>query len=205
MKIEEIFATVVDPNMSCDIEEWRDIAGFEGYYQVSNYGKVKSLPRQRRGRGEGFRTTPMKVIKPIRVGDYWGVCLCNCGKPVKRYIHRLVAEAFIPKLDGRNEVNHKDGNKHNNFYGNLEWCTHSANNLHAFRIGLHKPAQPTNRKKVSITFLNGREIICESIESAAKMLMVCSSTISRGCSGKIKRVKNCKVSFYEEDKCSNLI
>ena len=185
------------------IEEWRDIAGFEGLYQVSNLGRVKSLSRQRKGRGKGFRTTPTKIIKPIRIGNYLGMCLCNCSKPTKRYLHRLVAETFIPKLENRNEINHIDGNKHNNFLGNLEWCTHSENNLHAFRIGLHKPTLPTNKKKVLITFLDGREIICESIEAAAKILMVCGSTISRGSSGKIKRVKNCKVSLYEEDKCNN--
>lgn len=184
-------------------EEWRDVKGFEGLYQVSNLGRVKSLPMQRKGRGTGFHTTPLKVLKPIRIGNYLGVCLCDCLKRKKIYIHRLVAGTFITAIDGKKEINHIDGDKYNNTVSNLEWCTHIENNLHAFRIGLHKPAEPTNKKNVVITFVDGKETICASIEEAAKLLMVCSSTISRGCSGRIKRVKNCKVNFYEEDKCND--
>lgn len=183
-------------------EEWRDIADFEGLYQVSNFGRIKSLSRQRIGRGVGFRTTPQGILKPIKVGAYLGVSLCNCSKPQKRYVHRVVAEAFLPKVEGKNEINHKDGNKHNNYLSNLEWCNRSENGKHAFVMGLHKPVTPKNKKKVCLIDTTGNKVVFDSIAEAAKHLGVCESSISRACKGVIKQVKQTKVCFYE-DKCNN--
>ena len=184
-------------------EEWRDVVGYEGLYQVSNLGRVKSLPRQRKGRGVGFRTTPLKVLKPIKIGDYLGICLCDCDKRRKIYIHRLVAETFIPNLDGKSEINHIDGDKYNNNVTNLEWCTHSENGLHAFRLGLHKPAIPKNKKMVCIAYPDGSTQICDSIEDASKILGVCASSVSRGIS-RPNKIKGCKLEIYES-KCSNAL
>ena len=108
-------------------EVWKEIPGFEGLYQVSNLGRVKSLPRQRKGRGKGFRTTPEKVLTPIRVGDYLGVQLCDLERVEKRYVHRLVAQSFLENMEGKREVNHIDEDKANNRVSNLEWCDHRYN------------------------------------------------------------------------------
>lgn len=99
------------------IEEiWKPIAGFEGLYEVSNYGRVKSLTRYK------------KVIKPIIMNSgYYQYQLWHNGKCRVASGHRLVAQAFIPNPDNKPFVNHKDENKLNNFVENLEWVTHVEN------------------------------------------------------------------------------
>ena len=106
-------------------EIWKDVKGYEGSYQVSNLGNVKSLDRiitHRNGRKfnvKGKMLTPKK-----HTGGYSQVCL---SKRNYRYIHRLVAEVFIPNPENLPEVNHKDENKKNNHAENLEWCTSKYN------------------------------------------------------------------------------
>lgn len=106
------------------IEEWRDIRGYEGLYQVSNLGRIKSIPRERTKGG---------ILKPLkdRTG-YLSVNLYKNGKIKRCKIHRLVANNFL-------EVNHKDGNKLNNNLSNLEYVTKSRNILHRFRTLKQKP------------------------------------------------------------------
>ena len=118
-------------------EEWRDIRGYEGYYQVSNLGRVKSLERFALGRYGCNRRLPEKIIKPLSSGsDYLYVNLNNNGRK-KEYVHRLVAMAF-PEICGEYfpgaEVNHKDENKYNNVANNLEICDHTYNNCYGTKI-----------------------------------------------------------------------
>ena len=95
---------------------WRDIPGYEGKYQVSNDGKVRSL---------NYRHTGKKQILKERVdiGGYAVIGLCKDGKEKKYKVHRLIALAFIPNPNNLPYVNHKDENKTNNHVSNLEWCT----------------------------------------------------------------------------------
>ncbi len=123
-------------------ERWKDITGYEGLYQVSNLGRVKSLPRKIPGRnqfGASFMvTTKEKIMHPSQVGRGWkegagylSVNLTSLAKKNRRKnVHRLVAEAFIPNPDGKPEVNHKDGDKQNNHIDNLEWVTKKENMQH---------------------------------------------------------------------------
>lgn len=180
------------------MEEWRDIPGFEGMYQVSSLGRVKSLPRARRGRGKGLHMVPGRILKPIRVGDYLGFQLCNI-KTYTRYCHRLVAECFLDKVEGKTNVNHIDGNKKNNIYTNLEWCTSKENAVHAFKIGLNKPHKPTNKKKILVIYPNGNQKVFPSIREVSDELKVSGSSISRACSqGKNLECK-CKVYYYSNE------
>lgn len=102
------------------IEEWRDIKGYEGFYQVSNLGNVRSIFAD-----EHYRA---KILKPHeQPNGYVFVNLWKDKKPKHKTIHRLVAEAFIPNPNNYPCVNHKDENKQNNRVDNLEFCTHSYN------------------------------------------------------------------------------
>lgn len=111
-----------------ETEYWTDIKDFEGLYQVSNLGRVKSLGND--------KTRKEKILKPkINSNGYCAVDLCNRGIYIKYnvLVHRLVAQAFIPNPDNLPVINHKDECKTNNHISNLEWCTQKYN-AHYSRI-----------------------------------------------------------------------
>ncbi len=112
-------------------ELWKNVQGFEGFYQISNYGRVKSFYNN----AEGF----IRKNGTDRLGYKWiGLRKPGLKSPTHSLIHRLVALHFVPNPnpDLYLEVNHIDGNKENNYYENLEWCTRSYNVKHAFDNGL---------------------------------------------------------------------
>ena len=101
------------------MEEWRDIEGYEGLYQISSLGRVKSFPRP---------TTPGGILKTIKRKDgYCSIKLSKNGKVKKVLVHRLVAKAFIPNTNNLPIINHKDENPLNNNVDNLEWCDNKYN------------------------------------------------------------------------------
>lgn len=112
-------------------EIWKDIVGYEGLYQVSNLGRVKSLNKM-----AGWSDRAEKILTPRKIQGYLIAHLGCCNKFKNMSVHRLVATAFIPNRENKPCVNHIDGNKLNNNVENLEWCTRSENDRHAFRTGL---------------------------------------------------------------------
>ncbi len=119
-------------------EEWRDIEGYEGYYQVSNLGRLRSLDRiiDFPNRHKGTMVKRLRkghVMNPGNSPNGYKVCRLMRDSIVRHYsFHRLVAKAFIPNPLNLPQINHIDGNKKNNCISNLEWCTPTDNLLHAY-------------------------------------------------------------------------
>lgn len=109
-------------------EIWKDVAGYEGKYQVSNLGNVRSLAKYRQ------TEDPDGLLKARLRANYLSVHLSTGHKFKNKPIHRLVAEAFVPNPNGYTEVNHIDENKMNNRADNLEWCTR-IHNMNAGTVG----------------------------------------------------------------------
>ena len=107
-------------------EIWKDIEGYEGLYQVSNLGRVKSL-KVSKIKSERIRKSYQQS------SGYISIVLCKNGKVTNHKIHRLVANAFIDNPDNLPEINHKDENKANNCVDNLEWCDSSYNKNYGTR------------------------------------------------------------------------
>jgi hypothetical protein len=128
-----------------EVEVWRPVLGHEDFYEVSSHGRVRSKDREVKcSRGSNIRLWKGRVLKSIVAATrgYEQVSLSCSGKTHKVYVHRLVAEAFLKGMD--ETVNHINGDKRNNKVNNLEWCSYSDNNRHAFAIGLKKPSGGRN-------------------------------------------------------------
>ena len=118
-------------------EEWRDIAGFNGKYQISNFGNVKRLAYTKVYKDGRVRFFAEKERIKFKRGNYYMLTLD--GHMYR--IHRLVAQSFIPNPNNLPEVNHKDENKLNNCVTNLEWCTHQYNNAYGNKAKLQAEKQ----------------------------------------------------------------
>ena len=104
-------------------EYWRPILNYEGLYEVSNFGRVKSFDTYRKGKNGSIRICRGRILKPYTNKDgYLCVVLSKNNKHKTYKVHRLVAEAFLPNPDNLPQVNHRDENKQNNNVENLEFC-----------------------------------------------------------------------------------
>ena len=142
------------------MEEWRDIKGYDGIYQVSNRGNVRSLDRRVvNHRGGTTRWCEGKMISPFDNGHGYLVVSLSMGMARKNhYVHRLVAETFLSNQECKPVVNHKDYNTHNNHVSNLEWCTQHENVAHSVEH-LRKPkskCKPTTTGYKYIGFRYGK-------------------------------------------------
>lgn len=180
------------------MEIWKDIKNYEGLYQVSNLGNVRSLDRIRKQfNHNGIATVKYKgrILKKQlqkRTG-YRTVTLYDNNRNGKiKSIHRLVAETFLDNPNNYPVVNHKDGNKLNNNVDNLEWCTVSHNVKHAYNIGLAKikklygKENPKARKVEQYDLENNFIKLWYSIIDASNDLKIDSSSISAVCKEKRK-------------------
>ena len=173
-------------------EQWVDIIGYEGLYQISNLGRVKSLEKSWiTGRG-GIRHQEEKLLKLGKTKDgYLYVTLYKNGKPKLFKVHRLVAVHFIPNPNNLPQVNHKDEVKTNNIVINLEWCTHQYNNNYGTRNERVGKAM-LNHKAISIPILqidkDTNKVIREwpSSMQVERELCINNSHIIQCCKGKRK-------------------
>lgn len=138
-----------------EIEEiWKPVVGYEGYYEVSNLGRVRSIPRTviyKNGKTQGNYVG--QILKHDtangKAGPYKSVRLCINNKPKRKSVHRLVAEAFIPNPFNKPNVNHIDCDPSNNIVSNLEWCTQKENIAHSIKLGNHPRGSKTGTSIVT--------------------------------------------------------
>lgn len=184
------------------MEEWKDVRGLEGYYQVSNHGRVRSLDREvvnnRNGGMRFIKGRSMKLTESKGRGDgkqYLVVNLRKKGWSKVHLVHRLVAEHFIPNPQNLPTVNHINGDKHDNHFENLEWCSYLDNNIHALENNLRKPkSNPIAQYAASGELIN----TYKSISEASRATGLDRSSISHAVNGRIdlyggfiwKRIKN---------------
>jgi len=158
------------------MEIWKDIPGFEGRYQVSNHGRVLSLPfKQRyllRNGVEAFRTTKARVLSQQKINSGYAIVHLHLDGARKALtVHRLVAHAFVTGHNGDMVVNHIDGNKDNNAHTNLEYVTYTENHAHAVENGLNTQAIRVKCPKTGQVF--------PSIARAAKVRKGRASTAAK--------------------------
>lgn len=120
-------------------EIWKDIEGYEGLYQVSNMGRVKSCERYRVGPTGNNSLFKERILQQYLNGHYLKVTLCIEGTVKLCTVHRLVAIAFIDNINSSPQVNHIDGIKTNNTVSNLEWATALENQRHKIEVLQYKP------------------------------------------------------------------
>ena len=157
------------------MEHWKAIAGYEGLYEVSDLGRVKSLWHGKE-----------KILKPGKhTGGYLNVYLCKDGHGKTVKIHRLVAESFIPNPQGLDTVNHKDEVKTNNTVSNLEWMSRADNNNYGTR---NKRITESLSKQVQMFDEKTGELLATfpSINEAWRVTGIYKSGISGCCNGKRK-------------------
>ena len=190
-------------------ELWKDVKGYEGFYQVSNTGKVRSLDKEVFNKLTG-RMNFRKGIerKQQFYGGYFNVRLIVDGFGKKFTVHRLVAEAFVDNPNNYNVVNHLDGVKTNNNYTNLEWTTVKGNVIHAWENGLNHFSEEQREKQkeymsipiVGTNATTGKKLYFKSAADAARELGMTKGRIRDCCNGNAKQTKGW---FFEDDDSTN--
>ena len=154
-------------------EQWRAVKGYEGIYEINNFGEIKSLSRKI-SNGSGFYISKEKIlIKAVSTTGYYKIKLCKNGVHKDHKIHRLVASSFIANPLNKPEVNHIDGNPKNNNVENLNWSTHRENMIHANVFGLRKKKLDAEQeKKVIRMYLSktDHKVICKEFDISKTMI-----------------------------------
>ena len=192
---------------------WVNIDGYDGRYQVSESGQVRSVDWvviNKRGIKQVFKG---KMLKPtVNALGYYTVTLTKDGRGKPVLLHRIIAKAFIPNPLGYNEINHIDENKLNNSIGNLEWCTHLHNVRHGTaieRASLRKINNPATSNIVAQISNNGAIVAYyPSVREASRVVGIHPNSIIRCCRGERKTtggfhwryVKMCKRSINRINK-----
>lgn len=179
---------------------WKDVAGFEGFYKVSENGDILSLARVDTYINQGVlvkrNRSEKKLTYKVNRGGYATYHLRDASRDIESWptAHRLVATAFVPNVDNKPYINHKDGDKLNNHYSNLEWCTAQENTQHAYDNGLAKSviykftkrledSPQTKLKNVDIPVIKQLRLDGWTYDAIAKKFGVGLSSIFKICKG----------------------
>ena len=172
------------------VEKWKAVVGYENLYEVSNLGKVRSLPRN---------TTSGRIMRPYinKANGYAYIVLCKDNKKRTARVHVLVMNAFDPRpkkdgYDKRYTIDHKDGDKTNNALMNLEWCTQSENQKRAYALGINGK---TTRAVIDLT--TGEAFESEH-EAAMSVGGHKSISIHRVCVGQRSQYRNHRFAFLSD-------
>lgn len=171
-------------------ERWKPIKGYEGKYEVSNLGVVRSFLIT--GTGTRLSSTPHILKQDTDRYGYRGCRLYKNGVGCRRTLHRLVSQAFIPNHENKPEVNHKNGDKSSNYASNLEWATRSENKKHAFRMGLYKTrkGEEINTAKLNRFQVQRIRLMKEVTPRITQRKMATMFDVGHGCICKIlKRIR----------------
>ena len=166
------------------MEIWKDIKGYEGLYQISNLGRIKSLPRSKRNFNINTKqldtiTIPEKIRKPqLTKYGYYRIGLTKNHKQTYYSVHRLVAEAFILNPDNLTQINHKDEVKTNNEVDNLEWCDAKYNANYGTR------SKRTGKKQMKSIMCIETKTVYRSLVEASKQTGLSAGNISSVCNNR---------------------
>lgn len=138
-------------------EIWKPIEGYNGAYEVSNTGKVRSWKNNRHGRSDKARV--LCLMDDSHGYPQITLSLKNPKKRGSKKVHTLVAKAFIPNPENKPCINHIDGDKENNHVDNLEWCTYSENQQHAYDTGLRIPTEGAKGSKNGNSKLTREDVL----------------------------------------------
>lgn len=163
-------------------EIWKDIPGYEGLYQVSNLGNVKSV--------HWNHSNEIRTIKPFNNNGYWRVVLYKDRMHKKFLVHVLVAKSFIPNPQNKPCVNHIDGNGHNNMISNLEWVTFSENTRHAIAHNL-RPAGVICIHKRGCDSPLAKGILQTSLDNKFSRFWSCSQEAANELNFSVSAIRRC--------------
>lgn len=195
-------------------EIWKPVVWYEWCYCVSDNGNIKSCERTVTHKQTGTQVYPSRILKQnvrSKWTGYLSVNLSKNGKIKTVNVHRLVAKAFIENPENKPTVNHKDWDRTNNKVSNLEWCTHSENHKHAFRVLERKPSKPFLGRfdwdhpwSVPVLKLNlNWEVICKynSLAQAEREHKTSRASIRKVCKWKQKTAWGYKWKYKETWEC----
>ncbi len=183
--IEEREVLGKELNEKLKLGGFRVLKGYDNLYCINCFGDIVAPSYVDKNK----KIRKIKLIKPtLTKKGYLRVALNKNGKQKRLYVHRLVAEAFIPKTENKPYINHIDGNKQNNHYSNLEWCTNRENIIHSYRMGLRVGTVHIGEKNNNAKLTNQDVVAIFNSNDEVKKL-ASKYNVSESCIYKIKQRK----------------
>lgn len=170
-----------------ETEIWKDVKDYEGFYQISSYGNIRSLNKRVIINNKECIIDRIKLLKKRKCKQGYEIITITYNKKVKCFkIHRLVAQAFLENINNKRCVNHKDFNKSNNNIINLEWVTNKENTKHFYEFGNPYNRNGKNNGRSKKIIDTSTKIIYDTIQEASKLYNYSQPYLSMMLSGKMK-------------------